>query len=92
MSNPGLIEALSESPRIFRSHGKFDSEFGTGSNIWPGNMAFYIDVEDLDAYSQKIRDAGGKMIVEKIEVPGTGAFSLFEDPDGRVLGIWLQKK
>lgn len=28
------------------------------------------------------------MIVEKMAVPGMGAFSLFSDPDGRVLGIW----
>lgn len=57
---------------------------------WPGNMAFYIDVDDLEAYNTKIREAGGKVIVERMEVPGVGAFALFEDPDGRVLGTWLQ--
>ena len=59
---------------------------------WPGNMAFYIDVDDLEAYSRKIKEAGGRMIVEKTEVPGVGQFSLFEDPDGRVLGMWKQMK
>ena len=59
---------------------------------WPGNMAFYIDVEDLETYERKIKDAGGRVIVSKMEIPGVGAFSLFEDPDGRVLGIWLQKR
>jgi predicted enzyme related to lactoylglutathione lyase len=59
---------------------------------WPGNMAFYIDVDNLETYVQKIKDAGGKIIVEKMEVPGVGAFSLFEDPDGRVNGLWLQLK
>jgi predicted enzyme related to lactoylglutathione lyase len=34
--------------------------------------------------------AGGKLIVEKMEVPGMGHVSLFADPDGRVLGIWKQ--
>jgi predicted enzyme related to lactoylglutathione lyase len=58
---------------------------------WPGNMALYIDVDDLEQYVQRIKDAGGKIIVERMEVPEVGAFSLFEDPDGRVLGIWLQK-
>jgi len=58
------------------------------SGPWPGNMAFYIDVEDLDAYGKKIIDAGGKIMVEKQEVPGMGFFSLFEDPEGRMLGIW----
>ena len=59
---------------------------------WPGNLAFYIDVDDLGEYGQKITEAGGKMIVEQQEVPGVGEFSLFEDPDGRVLGMWKQVK
>ena len=58
----------------------------------PGNMVLYIDVDDLDAFGQKIKDAGGKMVVEKMEVPGVGQLSLFEDPDGRVLGMWKQQK
>ena len=57
---------------------------------WPGNMAFYINVEDLAPYRQKIIDAGGKVVVEEQEIPGVGSFSLFEDPDGRVLGMWKQ--
>jgi len=59
---------------------------------WPGNMAFYIDVDDLDAFVAKIRSAGGTILVEKMAVPGVGHFSLFEDPEGRVLGMWQQKK
>ena len=58
---------------------------------WPGNMAFYIDVDDLATYRKRITDAGGRIIVEEQEVPGMGAFSLFADPEGRVLGIWKQK-
>ncbi len=59
---------------------------------WPGKLAFYIDVDDLDAYAKKIKQAGGKIVVDKMEVPGVGQLSLFEDPDGRVLGMWRQKK
>ena len=57
---------------------------------WPGNMAFYIDVDDLAEYREKIVEAGGKIVVEEMQIPGIGAFSLFADPDGRVLGIWRQ--
>jgi predicted enzyme related to lactoylglutathione lyase len=59
---------------------------------WPGNMAFYIDVDDLAAYRKKIVAAGGKVIVEEMQVPGIGAFALFSDPDGRVMGLWKQIK
>lgn len=57
---------------------------------WPGNMAFYIQVDDLDLFAKRVKDAGGKMLVEKMEVPGVGHLSLFEDTDGRVLGMWKQ--
>jgi predicted enzyme related to lactoylglutathione lyase len=59
---------------------------------WPGKLAFYIDVDDLDGYARKIRQAGGKIVVDKMDVPGVGQLSLFEDPDGRVLGMWKQNK
>lgn len=59
---------------------------------WPGKLAFYIDVDDLEAYGEKIKQAGGKMVVENMNVPGVGQLSLFEDPDGRVLGMWKQEK
>ena len=55
---------------------------------WPGNMAFYIQVDDLDAFAKKVKEAGGKLLVEKMEVPGVGHLSLFEDTDARVLGMF----
>ena len=55
-------------------------------------MAFYVDVDDLDAYAAKINKAGGKVVVDKMDIPGVGQFSLFEDPDGRVMGMWKQLK
>jgi hypothetical protein len=59
---------------------------------WPGKLAFYIDVDDLDAYARRIKDAGGRIVVDKKSVPGVGELSLFEDPEGRVLGMWKQLK
>jgi predicted enzyme related to lactoylglutathione lyase len=57
---------------------------------WPGNMALYIDVDELAPYLEKIVEAGGEILVEEQVVPGVGSFSLFKDPDGRVLGMWKQ--
>ena len=74
-----------------------DSEGGIGGGImtpqegeWPANMTFYIGVDDLATYRQRIVDAGGQIVVEEMEVPNVGSFSLFSDPDGRVLGMWKQ--
>lgn len=59
---------------------------------WPGNMALYISVDELGPYRDRIREAGGKIVVEEQEVPGVGRFCLFEDPDGRVLGLWQHEE
>jgi predicted enzyme related to lactoylglutathione lyase len=55
---------------------------------WPGNMSFYIAVDDLAAARKKVQQAGGKILLEEQEVPNMGSFALFNDPDGRVVGIW----
>ena len=59
---------------------------------WPGNMAFYIDVDDLGPYCDRIREAGCKIVVERMEIPNMGWIALFEDPDGRVMGMWQRMK
>jgi len=72
-------------------------ESGIGGGImkpkagpWPAKLTFYIDVDNLAASREKIVAAGGKIIVEQVDVPGVGSMSLFEDPDGRVIGLWKQ--
>jgi len=57
---------------------------------WPAKLTFYIDVDDVEPYAQKVVQAGGKILVEKMEVPGVGFLALFEDPEGRVIGLWQQ--
>ena len=59
---------------------------------WPGNMTLYIDVEDLADYRQRIVAAGGKILIEEQDVAGMGAFSLFTDPEGRMMGLWKTAK
>lgn len=59
---------------------------------WPGNMLLYINVDDLDAYKKKVVAAGGKIHVEQQEVPDMGSFSLFTDPEGRMMGLWKAAK
>lgn len=58
---------------------------------WPGNMLCYILVDDLAAYRKKVKAAGGKIQIEEQKVPGMGKFSLFTDPEGRMMGLWKAK-
>ncbi len=58
---------------------------------WPGNMLFYILVDDLAAYRKKVKAQGGKIAIEEQKVPGMGKFALFTDPEGRMMGLWKAK-
>jgi hypothetical protein len=53
---------------------------------------FWSEDPQRDAYRKQVKQAGGKIIVERQDVPGVGQFSLFEDPESRVLGMWQQQK
>ena len=59
---------------------------------WPGNMLFYILVDDLAAYRKKVVAAGGKIHIEEQKVPSMGKFCLFTDPEGRMMGLWKAKQ
>ena len=65
---------------------------GDREGPWPGNMLFYILVDDLSAYRKKVVAAGGKIHIEEQKVPGMGKFALFTDPEGRTMGVWKARQ
>ncbi len=56
-------------------------------NELPMSMA-YIRVEDLDAASQKIKRAGGAIVLPRVDVPGMGSFFWFQIPGGPLMACW----
>ena len=54
----------------------------------PNNyIAFYAEVDDVQAYLDKATALGGKALLPVITIP-TGQFSWFADPDGNIVGLW----
>ena len=51
-------------------------------------VTFYVQVEDVQAYLDKVAKLGGKMVIPPTEVPGMGHFAWFTDLDGNVIGLW----
>lgn len=49
---------------------------------------FYISVEDIDHHTERFKDAGGSVLIEKQEVPGFGWAVIGTDPEGNVLGLF----
>jgi len=46
-----------------------------------------IQVDSVDEYSRRIEEAGGKIVLPKMAVPGVGWMAYFEDTEGNKTGI-----
>ena len=47
----------------------------------------WISVEAIDVYSKKLVDLGGKIIVEKMEIPDVGWTAIGVDPEGNQVAM-----
>lgn len=56
---------------------------GTSANAF----VCIVDVDDIDTYIGKAKEAGGTVAFEKTDVPGVGLLAYFKDPDGNTFGI-----
>ena len=69
-------------------------EEGTGGGIMkqvpqgPEGWVPYVLVDDLQAFTDKAKSLGGKVMKDITEVEGMGWFSIIQDPTGMVLGLW----
>jgi uncharacterized protein len=54
----------------------------------PPTSTNYVRVADLDAALQKIRRAGGDIVLPRVDVPGMGSFFWFRIPSGPVMACW----
>ena len=48
---------------------------------------FYVEVDDVQGYSDKATKLGGKMLVPPVPIP-TGTFAWIQDPAGNTVGLW----
>ncbi|MBN1967424.1 MAG: VOC family protein [Anaerolineae bacterium] len=53
----------------------------------PGGTSFYIHSEDIEGDLARITAAGGKVMMEKTYIPGTGWFAFFMDPAGNAVAV-----
>ncbi len=70
------------------------SEGGIGGGIFQAQegmgpfVTVYVSVDDLQAYLDKANSLGGKTVVPPTAIPGVGAFAMFHDPEGNLLGLF----
>jgi predicted enzyme related to lactoylglutathione lyase len=58
-----------------------------GAENLPPHWFTYIAVDDVDAAVAATRAAGGSVMKDVFEVPGTGRIAIITDPAGAALGI-----
>jgi predicted enzyme related to lactoylglutathione lyase len=56
------------------------------------SLNVYFLVDDVDATLAKATEAGGQVVVPKMDIPKIGAFGFFSDPDGIVVGVFQETK
>jgi len=52
----------------------------------------YVEVDDVKKTLAKARDAGAQIVLEYQPIPAMGAFGIFSDPAGAMLGVWEMEK
>ena len=59
----------------------------TGGMNGQPSVAVYIEVDDPQAYLDKIEQAGGKTVMPVTEIPNVVTFAMFSDPYGNAVGL-----
>ena len=52
----------------------------------------YIWVDDADETADKVRAAGGTVLIEPFDVMDAGRMAVFADPEGAVFCVWQAKE
>lgn len=61
---------------------------GLGKRSDPDHVPeFTMDVDDLDAFIEKVEAGGGKLLREKYRIPGVGWFAYCLDSEGNRFGM-----
>lgn len=59
----------------------------------PGHsITNYITVSSIDEYVSIIQQSGGKIIIQKTEIPDMSYFAIFTDTENNTLGLYETKK
>jgi uncharacterized protein len=61
---------------------------GQSQDDGPGQVTFYVEVDDPAERLLKAEELGGKTVVPPTEIPDFGlTFAFFADPEGHVVGL-----
>jgi predicted enzyme related to lactoylglutathione lyase len=87
-TEPGPVEETG-GYRMFTSGGNLVAGLGPiMQEGQPSVWTTYVSVDDADGTAAKVREAGGQVFVEPMDVMDAGRMAVFADPSGAVFGTW----
>ena len=76
----------------------FETGDGVGGGFSPvskdnpaGTVIVHIHTDDVTATLQKIKAAGGTVVLPETDIPNTGKYGLFRDPAGNLVGLFKEQ-
>ena len=73
---------------FFLKDGKMVAGVGPKQGEAPPAWATYVSVTDADAAAEKVKQSGGTVLMEPMDVMTAGRMAFFMDPTGAVIGVW----
>ena len=74
-------------------YGLVETGDGVGGGIMrtpdgmPPYVTIYVQVLDLDAALRRVAELGGRQVKGPTPIANVGAFALFQDPEGNLIGL-----
>ncbi len=72
----------------FAKDGKAVAGLGSAFEGMPSMWTSYILVDDADKTAQAVKEAGGQVFMEPMEVMQYGRMAMVSDPSGAAIGLW----
>ena len=73
---------------MINTGGGIDGHITELAAEWGNYITVYVQVDDLKAHLQKVKELGGKVLVEPVSIPGQGSFAWFAAPEGNIMALW----
>jgi uncharacterized protein len=73
---------------FFTKDGKLVAGYGPQQNPGPPFWSSYVNVADLADTTQRVRDAGGTVVVDPMQVMDAGSMAVYQDPQGAFISAW----
>ncbi|MDQ3811487.1 MAG: VOC family protein [Chloroflexota bacterium] len=78
---------------MFRKNGKMVAAAGPQADPQqPPAWSTYVATSNATETAQKVREAGGRIIVEPMDVMDQGRMAVFQDPTGAFFSVWQPDK